>query len=177
MIGLCRLNMSFKSVNEIDKIDFNDGYINRMEVSNEQIVLELEGVKIEATNSQNDMRVKSYAGPLLLRLKDANIYEIFKEGYKYYDANNVLQEERPDEKIDEDLHGRIIKMCKDNYIFAFEPMMNSLKNAGHHEIDNPENVPYQYMLCVDIGEDSYWFKIAFVKAIAQWEKYLNKVQG
>ena len=91
--------MNFKAVDELEQFNFQDAYIDRFEVTNEQITLELEGVIVGKRNSQNERMVESYAGPLVLRLQQAHIFNVFKEGGKYYDANNVLLEEIPDEEI------------------------------------------------------------------------------
>lgn len=167
--------MAYKSVNELEEIDIQDAYITRFQVDENQITLELEGAKIEPSNSQNEMRVKSYAGPLVLRLQDAHIYQIFKEGYKYYDANNVLIEEKPDEIVSSEDMPMIIRRLKDNYIFALEAVNDTPKNTINNACE--EETVFNYMLCVDIDEDDYWLKITFSKAIANWDKYMNRVQG
>ncbi len=164
--------MNFKAVDELEQFNFQDAYIDRFEVTNEQITLELEGVIVGKRNSQNERMVESYAGPIVLRLKQAHIFNLFKEGGKYYDANNVLIEEIPDEEVPEENYKDIIKSSIGEYIFALVAMTDSSLNDGR-ECNKP---PYRYMLCVDIGEEDYWFKIEFEKSIATWEKYMNKVQ-
>ena len=94
--------MGFQSVNELEQFSFQDAQIKDFQVSEGVIFFELEAVIVKARNSQNANFTDSYAGTLSMRLLGGKIQKAVKEGYKYYDANDVLVEEIPDESLSEE---------------------------------------------------------------------------
>lgn len=91
--------MKFKAVNELEHFSFRDAQIEKAEWTDDALRFELEAVIVKANNSQNGNYTDSYAGTTQMELKNAEIQKAVKEGYKYYDANDVLLEEKPDEPL------------------------------------------------------------------------------
>src|SRR5699024_263598 len=103
--------MGFESVNEIDKFSFDDCVVKKFEVQEGQLYLEMEALIVKAGNSQNTNYTESYAGPTTVRLKEGKILSGIKEGYKYYDANEVLLSEEPDQELDQDTLDALLPQC------------------------------------------------------------------
>ena len=98
--------MKFNAVNELEHFSFRDAQIQKAEWTGDALRFELEAVIVKADNSQNGNYTDSYAGTTQMELKNAEVQKAVREGYKYYDANDVLREEKPDEPLsEEDLSG------------------------------------------------------------------------
>ncbi len=159
--------MRFQAINELEHFNFQDAQIKQFSVSEGMISFELDAVIVKAQNSQNANYTDSYAGTLAMRLLGGKIQKAVKEGYKYYDANDVLVEEIPDEELSEDAMKQLIKASKDYYLFDVVKVDDDQNTTGH----------YLYLFGLDADEEtSYWFQIEFEKSILEWDRYMNRVQ-
>lgn len=159
--------MGFQSVNELEQFSFQDAQIKDFQVSEGVIFFELEAVIVKARNSQNANFTDSYAGTLSMRLLGGKIQKAVKEGYKYYDANDVLVKEIPDEALSEEEIAALVKASKDYYLFDVVKVEDDQNTTGH----------FLYLFGLDADEEtSYWFQIEFDKSILEWERYMNRVQ-
>lgn len=160
--------MSFTSINELEHFGFQDAQIQRAEYAEGILEFELEAVIVRANNSQNSNYTDSYAGTLFMRLEKAIIQKGVKEGYKYYDANDVLKQEVPDTPLDESEIKNLLKNSKDYYLFDMVKVNEEENKTGH----------YLYLLGIDADEEtSYWLQVEFEKSILTWERYMNRVQN
>lgn len=160
--------MKFVSENELDKFGFQDAQIVSFESLGKELLIVLEAVVVKARNSQNTNFTDSYAGTLQMRLIDGEIQKAVKEGYKYYDANDVLVEEVPDTPLSKAEISSLMKRAKDFYLFDMVP------------VEQDQNTTGQYLYLMGIDEDdetSYWFQVTFSKSILEWDKYMNRVQN
>lgn len=159
--------MGFQSVNELEQFSFQDAQIKDFQVSEGLIFFELEAVIVKARNSQNANFTDSYAGTLSMRLLGGKIQKAVKEGYKYYDANDNLVEEVPDEALSGEEIAALVKASKDYYLFDVVKVEDDQNTTGH----------FLYLFGLDADEEtSYWFQIEFEKSILEWERYMNRVQ-
>ena len=163
--------MGFKSINEIEKFTFDDCVISSFKVNEAGIILMLDALIVDSNNSQNTNYTESYADTTTVRLLDGKIISAKKDGYKYYDANEVLIEEVPDLVLSEEETSKIIKSCGGAYLYYMEEdkeneSSESIYNIGIEFVDEDDNT----------ASDSYEIKVSFKEAIFSWEKYLNRVQ-
>lgn len=159
--------MSYKSVNELEHFSFQDAEIRSFVQTPEGISFQLEAVIVKAQNSNNTNFTDSYAGTLSMRLVAGRIQKAVKEGYKYYDANDVLVEEVPDTPLCEAEITALMKKSEGYYLFDMVPVDAKENTTGH----------FLYLLGIDADEEtSYWFQVEFEKSILEWEKYMNRVQ-
>ncbi len=163
--------MSFKSVDEIEQFRFDDCQISRFELNDTGIGLELEALIVKSNNSQNANYTDSYAGTTYVRLVDGRIIDAVKDGYRYYDANDVLIREVADTALSEEEIKAFPKLCEGAYLYVLDK-------------DKEENGMYYYTLGVEFADetdntmaDSYSLHIVFSKAVFEWEKYMNRVQS
>ena len=119
----------------------------------------VEGAVVKDNNSQNEYYTDKYADQMEIRFKNPVIEAVLLEGHKYYDANDNLVEEVPDQKLAEDEYEKIFGKFKENYIFY----------GGKPEADKK-----CYQMIVDGDEDSYIVSFYYDKVIAGWNHFLNK---
>lgn len=158
--------MKYKCVNELDKFMFQDAEVKKMEFNPGLMAMVLLGVAARHNNPSNDTLVDRYLDDTEIRFKSPVITRFLLEGAKYYDANNVLQREVPDQDIPEDQYKEIFqKMQEDGKVFVVTP--KPAKNGGECCCE----------IAVDVEEDTYWVEVEFEKAVVEWEHFLNKVQA
>ena len=164
--------MGFQSVDELEHFSFRDCQINTFRVTEEGLFLEVEALIVKANNSQNTNYTDSYAGTTQIRLLGGELLSGFQEGYKYYDANDVLVNEVPDKPLPEAKLKGLPKKCAGAYLFAMEKR-------------EPVNGKQHYAIGIEFAEDSdygsnlsetYHLEISFQKAVVNWEQYMNRVQ-
>ena len=119
----------------------------------------VEGAVVKDNNSQNEYYTDKYADQMEIRFKNPVIEAVLLEGHKYYDANDNLVEEVPDQKLAEDEYEKIFGKFKENYIFY----------GGKPEADKK-----CYQMIVDVDEDSYIVSFYYDKVIYGWNHFLNK---
>ncbi len=159
--------MKFQSVNELEQFDFQDAVAHSYTNQAGNIYVELEAVRVKVGNSQNTNYTESYAGELTMRLVNADIQKGIKEGYKYYNANDVLVEEVPDTSLSQLEIGEILKNIKGCYIWSMVPVEASQNDTGR----------FLYLMGIDKDEETtYWLQIAFDQSILEWDKYMNRVE-
>lgn len=154
--------MNYKSVNELNKFTFQDAQLMDLSVENDTVTFELEAVIVKASNSANEMMCDSYAGTMKLRFIHAEISRLFLEGYRYYDADNVLQKTVPDTPIVPEKYAETFRKLKKGYLY---------------ELEKTEEGAYMVGVDLDDSEETYWFTLKFEKAIAEWDRYMNKVHS
>ena len=110
----------------------------------------VEGAVVKDNNSQNEYYTDKYADQMEIRFKNPVIEAVLLEGHKYYDANDNLVEEVPDQKLAEDEYEKIFGKFKENYIFY----------GGKPEADKK-----CYQMIVDVDEDSYIVRFYYDKVI------------
>ncbi len=163
--------MGFKSVNEIEKFTFDDCVVQSFKVNEAGIILVLEALIVDSNNSQNTNYTESYADTTTVRLLEGKIISAKKDGYRYYDANEVLMEEVPDTVLNDEEIKNIINTCEGSYLYYIEKDVDNendenIYNIGLEFIDEEDNT----------AADSYEIKVSFKEAIFTWERYLNRVQ-
>ena len=163
--------MGFKSVNEIEKFTFDDCVISSFKVNEAGIILVFEALIVDSNNSQNTNYTESYADTTTVRLLDGKIISAKKDGYRYYDANEVLMEEVPDTVLSDVETENIIKICEGAYLYYME------KDADNESSKNIYNIGLEFTDEEDnTAADSYEIKVSFSDVIFTWERFLNRVQ-
>lgn len=159
--------MKFKSINELEYFEFRDTVVHKLVIAENKLVADLEAVIVRAENSQNLNFTRSYASDLVMTLEGATLQKAIKEGYKYYDANDVLKEEVPDTPLsDEELTG-ILRTIDGAYLWAVVAVKAEENTTGH----------YLYQIGIDKDEETtYWLQVEFDKSILEWDRYMNRVQ-
>jgi len=173
--------MGFKSVDELEQFGFHDAVVSKFELKENGIEMRLEAVVVRANNTNNETFTDRYADELLMRLNEGKVVLAFKEGYKYYDANDVLQSETPDEIILETEYETLAKTCEGGHIFVLEKPATLKEKLGRQFPEQFETINSEKQLifmAVDVekedGETTYWLAIAFEKSVLTWERLMNK---
>lgn len=164
--------MGFQSVDELEKFSFEDCRIISFEVTEDGLFFRVEALIVKPENSQNSNYTESYAGETQIRLSGARIEEAFQEGYRYYDANDVLQQEYPDKELAKEELVALPGKCEGAYLFAVEKR-EELEGRKHYAIGI--ELAKEDSFDTEVTE-TYQLNVTFEKAIVNWEQYLNRVQ-
>lgn len=156
--------MRFETKDNLQLFDFSEVTVKEIEMSNTgSITFILEALIAKANNPTNEECVDRFVDIASMRFIDAEITEMFKEGFKYYDANGNLKEQVDDEIIDSADMSSIISKCKD--VVLFDLISVSKEENG-----------YVYQIGIDLNEDdTYWITISCKGSSVQWEKFMNRV--
>ncbi|MBO5510034.1 MAG: hypothetical protein J5962_06205 [Lachnospiraceae bacterium] len=163
--------MGFVSVNEIDKFRYDDCVMESFEITDKAICLELEALIVGKNNSQNENYTESYAGTTMASFVSGKVLGAIKDGYRYYDANEVLQREVPDTRLSDKETEELIKKCPGAFLYSID------------KTDEKDGLLYAVLGIEFIDEtektmaDSYQIHIVYEKAIFEWEHYMNRVQA
>lgn len=166
LVGAGEVETDGEAAESVEKVKADDaaGSVGDAEVSLKGLrarwlELYVEGAVVKDNNSQNEYYTDKYADQMEIRFKNPVIEAVLLEGHKYYDANDNLVEEVPDQKFAEDEYEKIFGKFKENYIFY----------GGKPEADKK-----CYQMIVDVDEDSYIVSFYYDKVIAGWNHFLNK---
>lgn len=164
--------MGFQSVDEINHFSFEDCKIHSFQMGAEGIFLEVEALIVRPENSQNTNYTESYADVAQIRFQAGKIVSGLQEGYKYYDANDVLVNEIPDRSLDEREIKAFPKKCDGAYLFAVEPG-ETTEGLQHYALGF--ELEKEDVYGSEIA-DSFQFDVTCEKVIVNWDRYLNRVQ-
>lgn len=182
----------FQSTNELDKFSYNDCVIKAVTIRDNTIALQVEALIVEPDNSQNTNYTRSYAGDAAITYTQGRICKVLKEGYRYYDANDVLQEEVPDTVLSEEEITTLLTQLTDTYLYDIQ--MVKPEDVGDSTIlvgDEPDASNSQDVkVCVlgiefspedpndlSLKTDSYQIMVTYDTVTVQWERYMNRVEG
>lgn len=155
--------MRFQTVNALNLFNFEEVTIKEMDGRADAITIVMDALIVKGHNPNNEEFVDRYADIANVRFTNGSIKEIFKEGYKYYDADGKLLEEEADKPVPVPEYEAIIRQCKDVYLFD----IIALKE---------EDGAYEYQLGIDLNEsDTYWMTIICSETVVEWERFKNKV--
>lgn len=164
--------MGFQSINEIENFSFEDCVIGRFEILEDQIRMVLEALIVKPHNSQNKNFTESYAGTMTVRLQGGKVVSAAKEGYKCYNADEVLISEVPDEPLTIDETKELAKTFGDAMLFAMDKIQEENGVFTYSlRVEFPNKEEYD-----DSVTDTYELIVEFAQAIFEWEYYMNRVQ-
>lgn len=158
--------MAFKSVDEIEQFRFDDCQISTFTVADQEIKLEVEALIVRTNNSQNTNYTESYAGTTKIRLVNGAVQKIIKDGYRYYDANDVLLSEVPDEELAEEECKQFPSRCQDAYLYEMQKTETGYRLGIEFEDAEDHTVG-----------DSYQVLVSCDSVVCVWERYMNRVQN
>lgn len=163
--------MPYKCNNELDNFSYKDCRIHNIYFSEKDMIIEVEALIVLAENSQNTNYTNSYADIAKIILQDASIISGFKEGYKYYDADDKLLSEEPDMDLTDSEIKEIIKKSSGAYLFGIKK--HAAENGFEYAfgLEFADNSDYGSNV-----SDTYQLNISFSNSSVSWDKYLNRVQ-
>jgi len=159
--------MGFHSHNEIDKFAYTDCVITGASKAEDGLIINLEALIVKANNSQNSNFTDSYAGDTECRISGIVYHKLSKIGFRYYDADDKLISETPDEELDL-ANTDITELMKDMYLYKLEKMDDG--NLYHLEIETQEED-------ISIPSDSYELVFSADDIDISWDRYMNRVQN
>lgn len=149
--------MSYRTIQELEHFNFKDAYIAEMMlITGQYFYTILDNVTILSANSCNrdifDMRTNN----LKLKLEDGEILSFVEEGYKVFDANDVLTRQVDDRPL-----------SPSEYNDAFKNMAGAMI----YELTKEQDV---YTFSIDTEEHTYNLVIKSTQDVEEWERFLKK---
>ncbi|MGN1156729.1 MAG: hypothetical protein ACI4TK_11160 [Agathobacter sp.] len=157
--------MKFKVQDQLDTFAFRDVEVVSCELTEDALRMTMRGVISKYNNPCNERFQDWYILEAYARFEGAKITNCYKEGMKYYDANNVLLEEVPDEPIVPDAYADTIKLFQNSCMFMLI--------QKESQADDQKSVEVAFDL--EEGNDTYWVEFAYDRVIIEWDRYANKV--
>ena len=158
--------MKFKVVDQLDKFAFREVQLSGCELKDGTFRMTMAGAISKYNNPCNERFQDWYILEAYARFENAEIMNCYKEGLKYYDANNVLQNEIPDVPIRESEYAQTLALIKEGVMFVLlEKEMEDGKKRMEIAVD----------IEAEDACDTYWLTIAYEKSIIEWDRYANKV--
>ena len=159
--------MKFKVVDQLDKFGFHEVELSGCELRDGTIRMTMAGAISKYNNPCNERFQDWYIAEAYARFENAVVTNCYKEGLKYYDANNVLLEEIPDTPIQESDFEDTLKLLKDGVLFVL--MEKDCDQEGRKCVEIAVDLETE-----DIA-DTYWVEFTYDKVIIEWDRYANKV--
>ncbi len=156
--------MKFKCVDELDKFGFSESEVRSCTCTEECLKLELDGVIAKYNNPCNQRYQDFFIATTQVRLVKPEITKVFLEGRRLFDANDVLLKEIPDVEIEKNQYGEIFRKLTDGIVFMLREQAEQATGQRSCEI------------AVDVGDDTYWLEVCFEKSVAEWDRFVAKVE-
>lgn len=145
----------YHTTDELSHFDFEEAIFDEMEFSADGIRIFMENVKILPENSCNrDIRLMR-TNDLELDLVKGTLTRMYKEGYKRFNADGVLQETVEDEPISAEAHASTVK---------------DLAGATVYSLEKNDDV---YTLHLDTEDGCYVMELTAARDEENWERFLN----
>lgn len=157
--------MKYKTRNQLDTLKIQDTTLTELTLNLQRLSLTIEGAIIKASNPNNTRFEDMYCPLLELTLTDIQVINFVQQGYKYYNADGILQSETPDRILSEDERTQVLAQAQGAYLFYFGA--------------NPDVDAGNYLLIFDIEKDeeitTYQLELTFKESLAQWNRYAGPV--
>ena len=148
--------MKYHTINELDHFCFKEAYIAQIRAVNGMFEIVFDNVTILPECSCNrDIRVMRANG-FLLSVSNPGIQEFIEEGYKRYNADNVLQES-VDDRI----------LAKDEYAAMFK----TFPYGTIYSIKKKENT---YVFSIDANDRCNEITVSGSGDVEEWDRFLVK---
>ena len=157
--------MRFQTVNALHLFNFEEVTLREFHVGKDSLIMVMDALIVKGNNPVNEECTDRFADTANLCFKAGKIIEVYKEGYKYYDAMDRLIEEVPDEKVPAAEYEALLKRCRNALLFDII------------RVKEEEDL-YEYQIGIDLDESTtYWFRISCKGTLMEWEKFKNRVMN
>ena len=157
--------MKFEVKDDLKSFQFAESGIVENHMSEGMWELILQGAIAKYNNPLNTRYEDVFIGTTTLRLYDCTIGRFLKEGFRRYDANDVLIEEVPDEELDPAAAPAVLSSIGEGIIFRIFEKESAAADKRCLEI------------AVDDGEsDTYWMDVYFGGSYVGWDRFVGPVE-
>lgn len=157
--------MRFQTVNGLHLFNFEQVILREFHMEKDALIMVMDALIVKGNNPVNEECTDRFADTANLYFKEGKLTEIYKEGYKYYDAMDRLVEEVPDEKVSVLEYEALLKKCRNALLFDIIRIKE-------------EEGTYEYQIGIDLDENTtYWFSISCKGTLMEWEKFKNRVMN
>ena len=147
--------MSYHTIDELQNFSFQNAYIENIEFRGGELTMILDQVTILSTNSKNRDIRPMRTNDFHLVIQQADITAFVEEGYKLYDADGNLKEQKED-----------LSLSPESYGAAF----TSLLGCTIYEIVQENNC---YTISIDTEDHTFLLQITGSHNTQSWERFFN----
>ena len=122
------MEYKYNTVNELNHFIFKEAVVGDIQMMDGMFQIVLDNVKIQPENSKNrDIRTMR-TNELLLKIEEAEITSVVKEGYRLLDADGKLKNTYEDEEVDRTgykevqesiVEGTVYELTLENGVYRF----------------------------------------------------------
>lgn len=149
--------MKYKCINKLNQFDFYQASIASIHFNGSTFTMDLDNVTIKADNEHNrdihDMR----ANNVLMTFPNTSIVKIIEEGYKVYDANDVLTENIEDQIVPTENYKSFFTDMEGNFIYSLETENDS-----------------GCSISIDSEYQTYVIQLSNNESCIEWNRFLKK---
>lgn len=160
--------MKFRSLNEFETLKFNEAAIQSITFTENQMILEADGVIIKAGNSNNARFEDMYCMTLKLTLNQFKMHDFCEQGFKYFDVDGNLVKEVPDRELSEEETKAVLKTVAGAYLFRMEKCQDKEGYELIFDIESNDE---------DEFAKTYQMTFDFDGSLAEWDRYSGPVSG
>ncbi|MCI6018277.1 MAG: hypothetical protein MRZ59_05445 [Clostridiales bacterium] len=160
--------MKFRSVDEFDTFQFKDATVSSIKFTENQLIIEAEGVIVKSDNSNNTRFEDMYCVLLELKLNQFKLFQFVEQGYKYYDVSGKLLDVVPDRPLDHDEQTSVLEAAAGAYLFRLEKSVDTEGYELIFDIEGKED---------DELTKTYQINFDFNGSIASWDRFSGPVNG
>lgn len=122
------MEYKYNTVNELNHFIFKEAVVGDIQMMDGMFQIVLDNVKIQPENSKNrDIRTMR-TNELLLKIEEAEITSVVKEGYRLFDADGKLKNTYEDEEVNRTeykevqesvVEGTVYELTLENGVYRF----------------------------------------------------------
>ncbi len=146
--------MKYHTENELQHFKFEGAYLAETCAVNGIFELILDNVKILPQNSCNRDIREMRTNELKLKIREPHIEALIEEGYKVYDADGNLKEQKED-----------VSIAPENYAAK----LKELCGCEIYSIEQQENI---YTISIDTEDHTFLLRVSGSADTEEWDRFL-----
>lgn len=149
--GRIAMDYKYNTVNEINHFEFGEAVVGELQMADGMFHIVLDNVKIKPENSCNrDIRTMR-ANVLFLKLGEAEIVDLVKEGYQEYDADGNLKHIYEDVMVEKEQYGQTAEVLIEGTVYE----LKLEKGVYCFVIDGTDDRTYLLKVAA-CGDEEHW---------------------
>lgn len=147
--------MKYQTIDELGHFDFGEAVIAEMKQMNGYFYAVLDNVTILPENSCNRDIRKMRTNNLTLKIQEGRIHTMTEEGYKIYNADGKLLEQKEDQVIAPEKYNDTLAALTECIIYSMEKREK------------------EYTISIDTEDHTYRIALSGEKDVEEWERFFN----
>lgn len=149
--GRIAMDYKYNTINEINHFEFGEAVVGDIQMADGMFHIVLDNVKIKPENSRNrDIRTMRANG-LFLKLGEAEIVALVKEGYREFDADGNLKHVYEDVTVEKEQYGQTTEVLIEGTVYELK-----LEKGVYCFVIDATNDRTYLLKVAACGDEEYW---------------------